>query len=51
MVVPHVVAAAVSGKYGCKRSGQGDFVKLSSGTKVSNWAEYDAGLRARGSPS
>jgi hypothetical protein len=28
MVVPHVVAAAVSGKYGCKRSGQGDFVKL-----------------------
>jgi hypothetical protein len=23
------VAAAVSGKYGCKRSGQGDFVKLS----------------------
>src|SRR5215212_11831551 len=28
MVVPHAVAAAVSGKYGWERSGQGDFVKL-----------------------
>jgi hypothetical protein len=28
MVAPHAVAAAVGGKYGRKRSGQGDFVKL-----------------------
>jgi hypothetical protein len=28
MVVPHAVVAAVSGKSGWERSGQGDFVKL-----------------------
>src|SRR6185503_12755612 len=30
MVVPHAVAAAVSGKFGSKRPGQGDLVKLIS---------------------
>jgi len=36
MVVPHAVAAAVSGKFGWGRSGQGDFVKLN----LETWVPY-----------